>query len=446
MRVVIVGAGKVGYSLAQRLSEEQHEVVVIEANEERRSIVQNNLDVMTIAKNGASPKVLTEAGVNKAGLMIAVTDSDEVNMIACMAAKQLGVPRTIARVRNEEYADQDQEAFSRLLGVDLAINPEMVTAIEISRILRTPAALDVEDFASGKVKLLEVKVHQGSPYSNIPLKKLNLPSRILIAGIMRQHKMIIPYGEDMILPYDCVFFIGEYGAIEKFEDQFTEKKSRVERVLIIGAGRIARYLATILEKSNISVKVIDKDHSRCNDIAKLLQNGMVLCGDGSDIDLLIEEGVGEADAVICLTDDDKLNLLIALLAKHLGAQKTFVRVGRTEYIPLMEQVGVDVALAPRLLTAGAILRLVRRGDIVHISLLEGAKAEAMEIIVPATSNIVGKQLKYAKFPKNALIGAIVRNNETIVPDGNQIIQAGDRAIVFVLPETVKKVVEYFEGR
>ncbi|EAX48129.1 TrkA-N domain protein [Thermosinus carboxydivorans Nor1] len=446
MRVVIVGAGKVGYSLAQRLSEENHEVVVIEKDEERRSIVQNNLDVMTIAGNGASPRVLTEAGIEQAKLMIAVTDSDEVNMIACMAAKQAGVARTIARVRDPEYAAQDQLVFNRFLGVDLVINPEMVTAIEISRIIRTPAALDVEDFAGGKVRMLEVKIRSDSPLVNVPLRKLTLPPQILVAGILRQARMIIPRGTDVILPHDSVFFVGEHTAIEAFEGQFMNKQSPVERVMIIGAGRIGRHLAVLLEKNGLSVKVLDKDRSRCQELAKMLTKGMVLCGDGTDIDFLAEEGVGEADAVICLTDDDKLNLLMALLAKHLGAQKTFVRVGRSEYIPLLEQVGIDVALSPRLLTAGAILRLVRRGDIVHVSLLEGAKAEAMEIIVSPNCDGVGKRLKDIHFPRNALVGAIVRQDRTIVPDGNEILCANDRAIVFALPDTVGKVVEFFEGR
>ena len=230
MKIIIIGAGKVGYSLAQRLTEEGHEITLIEKDEIRREIIQTNLDIMTISGNGASPRVLAEAGVNDTEMLIAVTDSDEINMIACVAAKQAGVNRTIARVRNEEYAEQDQMLFEKMLGVDMLINPEMVTAIEISRILRTPGALDVEDFAGGRVQLLEVKVRPDSPYINIPLKKLTLPKQVLIAGIMRANRMIIPKGDDMLLPHDCAFFVGEHAAISEFEGHFALKKSKVERV------------------------------------------------------------------------------------------------------------------------------------------------------------------------------------------------------------------------
>lgn len=446
MRVVIVGAGKVGYSLAQYLTQEDHEVIVIENNEERRAIVQNTLDVMTISGNGASPGMLLDPEIRNADLMVAVTDSDEVNMIACMAAKQAGIKRTIARVRNQEYAEKDKLKFNVSLGIDLTINPEMVTALEISRILVTPAALDVEDFADQRVRMIEVKIAPDSKLINIPLNRLSLPRQSLVAGILRQDRMLIPHGSDMILPHDCVFFVGEYSVIKKFEEHFTVRKSKIERVLIIGAGRIGRHLAIILEKSGISVKVIDKDRERCQELAGLLDNGLVLCGEGTDIDLLTEEGVGEADAVICLTDDDKLNLLIALLAKHLGAPKTFVRVGRSDYISLMEKVGVDVVLSPRLLTAGVILRQVRRSDIVSISLLEGAKAEAMEIIVSTTSPVAHKKLKDAKLPHNSLIGCIVRNDKIIIPDGDSMLEPGDRVIVFALPDTVPKVVKLFENK
>ncbi len=442
MRVVIVGAGKLGYSLAQCLSKEEHEVTVIEQDEERRLIVQNSLDVMTVCGNGASPQFLLDSGI-KANLLVAVTDSDEVNMITCMAAKQAGIPQTIARVRNQEYVGHGQEAFHKALGIDLTINPEMVTAIEISRILLTPAALDVEDFGGGKVRLLEVRIRPDSSLINIPLRHLTLPPHILVAGILRQDSMIIPHGSDCLLPQDSVFFVGASDAIETFGEQFAEKKTKIERVMIIGAGRIGRHLAKILVNVGMSVKVIDKNRERCQELATVLDKGLVLCGEGTDIDLLIEEGVKDADAVVCLTDDDKLNLLLALLAKDLGAQKTIVRVGRSEYMSLMGKVGVDVVLSPRLLTAGVILRQVRRGQVVAVSLLEGAKAEAMEIVVSNNSPLLGRRLKEAKLPRNAIIGALIREGELIIPDGNTLLQREDRAIIFALPDTIAKLSKIF---
>lgn len=443
MRIVIVGAGKVGFSLAQRLSEEGHEITVIEHDEERRNIVQTSLDVMTLSGNGASPQFLTEFGLLKTDLLVAVTDMDEVNMIACMAAKHVGIPRTIARVRNEEYAGKNQLEFNKALGIDLTINPEMVTALEISRILLTPAALDVEDFGDGKVRLLEVRIREESPYVNVPLKSLKLPPQILVVGILRQARMIIPHGTDSILPHDSVFFVGAQAAIEEFGEQFAERKTKIQRVMIIGAGRIGRHLAKILDDVGMSIKVIEKSRERCNELAKSIDKGLVLCGDGTDIELLMEEGVGETDAVVCVTADDKLNLLLALLTKDLGTQKTIVRVGRSEYMSLMGKVGVDVILSPRLLTAGVILRQVRQGEVVAISLLEGAKAEAMEIVISPKSSLLGRKLKDARIPSNLLIGALVRGDELIIPNGNTMLHPGDRIVIFTLPSTIKKISKIF---
>ncbi len=446
MKIVIVGAGKVGYTLAQKLTQEDHDVIVIEQDDARRAIVEHHLDVMTIAGNGASPRVLAEIGLDDVGLMIAVTDSDEVNMIACVAAKQHGVPKVIARVRNTEYLEEDCRAFGRTLGIDLIINPEMVTALEISQILKTPAALDVEDFAGGRVRLLEVKVRHHSPFSGVPLRDLHLPENVLIAGILRKDRMIIPIGSDAVEDNDNVFFLGEKDAIGRIEQMFVQKRSRVERILIVGAGRIGRNLALIMENGGYKVKVIEKDRRRCEELAKIADGTLVICGDGTDADLLAEESIGDFDAVICLTDDDKLNLLVALMAKNLGAQKTFARVGRPEFIPLMEQVGVDVVFSPRLVTAGAILRQVRREEIVTVTLLEGAKAEAIEVDLRVGSRIIGKPLKDIRFPRRVLVGAVVRNGATFIPNGQSVLEAGDRIVLFTLPDHAAKILDFVESK
>lgn len=446
MKIVIIGAGKVGYTLAQRLTQDGHDIIVIEQSDERRAMIEHNLDVMTVAGNGASPKLLAEIGIADVGMMIAVTDSDEVNMIACLAAKQLGVPKTIARVRNNEYLEHDCQNFSKTLGIDLIINPEMVAAIEVSQILKTPAALDVEDFAGGKVRMLEVKIGIESAFSGVAVRQLTLPDNVLIAGILRKDKMIIPRGNDVVEAHDSVFFIGDTEAIYRLGESFAEKRTRVEKIFIIGAGRIGRYLTIILENSGYIVKVIEKDRRRCEELANVIDKAMIICGDGTDVELLVEEGIGDCDAVICLTDDDKLNLLVALLAKHFGAQKTFARVGRPEYITLMEQVGVDVVFSPRLLTAGTILRQVRRGDIISVALFEGAKAEAIELDISPACRLAEKRLRDVKFPRPALVGAIVRNGNTLVPNGDSIVKAGDRIILFTLPDYATKILTFIEGR
>lgn len=446
MRIIIVGAGKLGYSIADFLAQEQYDVVVVEQNEKRREIVQNKLDVLTMGANGASPLTMMEKDIYGADILIAVTDSDEVNMVACMLAKKNNIKYTVARIRNLDYLESSSDFVHEKLGIDLVLNPEQITALEIKRIIMTPSALDVEDFAEGKVRMFETRIKDNSNLIDIPLTDLNMPPQILIAMIFRKSQMIIPHGKDSLQPLDNVFFVGKNESIRDFEKGFASLTSKVERAMIIGAGRVGRFLAPMLEEQGISVKIIDKDIERCRIVAQKLDAGIALCGDGADIDFLVSEGVEEADVVICLTEDDKLNLLLALLAKHLGAGKTIVRVERGEYIELMEKVGVDTVLSTRLLSAGEVLRFVRRGGIVSVSLLEGAKAEAIEILLPDNCKVINKKLMHVGLPPSCLICAVVHDNNAIVPNGNTVLHAGDRIIIFVQTEFVKKIMPFFVGK
>ena len=445
MRIVVAGAGKLGYSVAELLADDEFDVVVIENDPKRKDVVQNSLDVLVIEGNACSPTTFRDPDIRNADVLIACTDSDEVNMITCMMAKNNGIKHTVARIRNVDYAINSPEMLNSEMKIDLILNPERITAAEIDHILMTPSALNVDDFADGKVRMFEAKLKENSPYANIPLKNLKIPNDILVAMLFRKHKMIIPRGNDVLLPGDNVYFVGKQEAILEFEQNFTNTYEKLEKALIIGAGRTGRFLAPMLEKQGLMVKVIEKNKERCQMLAAMLEKGLVLCGDGTDIDLLTEEGVSEADVVVCITEDDKLNLLLALLAKHLGAKKTIVRVTRNEYIELMEKVGVDVVLSSRLLSAGEVLRFVRKGGIVSVSLLEGAQAEALEIIVAAGSEVEGKALRNIKLPQECLICAIVHENEAIIPNGDTVLNANDRIILFAKSELVKSTVPMFES-
>lgn len=446
MRIIIAGAGKLGFSIAQLLAEDQFDVVVVEIDPKRKEVVQNSLDVLAIEGNSCSPTIFADPDVRDADVIIACTDSDEVNMVTCLLAKKNGIKHTVARIRNVDYAVHAPEMLNNDMKIDLVINPERITAVEIDHILMTPSALNVDEFAEGKVRMFEAKIREDSPLINIPLKDLQIPQDILMAMVFRRHRMIIPRGNDYVMPGDNVYFVGKHEAIREFENSFGNTYDKLEKVLIIGAGRTGRFLAPMLEAQGIQVKVIEKSKERCQLLASQLQKGLVLCGDGTDIDLLMEEGVAEADVVICLTEDDKLNLLLAQLAKHLGAQKTIVRVARNEYIELMEKVGVDIVLSSRLLSAGEVLRFVRKGGIVSVSLLEGAQAEALEIIVGRGSEVDGVEVRNIKLPKECLICAIVRNNEAYIPKGNTVLHANDRIILFIKSELSKSTVPIFEGR
>lgn len=445
MRVVVVGAGKLGYTIAELLSNEGMAVTVIDREESQLVAVKNNLDVLTITANGASPITMDDPDVNGADVFIAVTDIDEVNMVACILAKKHGIKHTIARIRDMQFLSEAKEYLKKNFDIDLMLNPELIAAHEIYRILMTPAALDVDEFAGGRVRLFEVKISKDSKYLNIPLKKLTLPPGVLAGLIFRDHQMIIPHGDDSFQVDDNAYFIGFPDAIEQFSSNFVQQDSRkLERVMIIGAGRIARTLAVMLINAGVNVKVIEKDRDRCEAMAQLLTgDSIAIYGDGTNVDLLAQEGVASADVVVCLTEDDKLNLMMALLAKHLGAKKTVVRVYRTEYADLIEKVGVDIVISARLLSASEVLAFVRRGGVVSVSILEGARAEAVEVIVQKRAKVAGKKLMDASLPKSCLVCAYVRKNRAAIPNGNTILLPGDRIILFCLRGSAQEVITWF---
>ncbi len=447
MRIVVVGAGKLGYSIAELLSKEQFEVVVIDEDEAQLEAVKNTLDVLTIAANGASPVTMADPDVKGADILIAVTASDEVNMVACILAKKHEITHTVARIRDMQFVSEGKGYLKENFGIDLILNPEQITANEINRILMTPAALDVEDFASGKIRLFETKVPKKSKFANVKFKDIKLPAGVLAGMIFRDHRMIIPHGDDSLQPHDNAYFIGIPEEIEKFSLNFVQRNARkLHKVMIIGAGRTGRILAESFDRQGVEVKIIDQNRERCRMVAAHLNKGMAICGDGTDLDLLTEEGVQDADVVVCLTEDDKLNLMLALLARHLSGNKTrtVVKVSRNEYIELMEKVGVDIALSTRLLSASEVLAFARRGGVVAVSLLEGAKAEAVEVIVQPGAPVAGKPLMKANLPKECLVCAYVRSEEASIPNGHTILQPGDRVILFIQTKFAQEVMKYFK--
>ena len=446
MRIVIVGAGKLGYSIAELLSQEEYDIVVIDKEEKQLGNIKENLDVLTIAANGSSPITMDNPDVQGADMLIAVTGSDEVNMVCCILAKKHGIVHTVARIRDMQFMSEAKEYLKANFDIDLMLNPEYITAMEINRILMVPAALNVEDFAEGRVRLFETKVRRKSPLANIPLKDLDIPKSILAAMIFRDHRMIVPHGDDCLMAHDNVYFVGETGAIENFSKNLVRSDARkVSRAVIIGAGRAGRFTARELDKQEVQVKIFDTNRERCRLIAaKLSGASMAINADGTNLELLQSEGVADADVMICLTGDDKLNLLLALMGRHMGVQKTIVKVDRYDYIELMEKVGVDIVLSSRVLAASEVLAFVRRGGIVSVSLLEGAKAEAIEVVVQAGARVSGKKLMDAALPRECLVCGYVRGSDTFVPNGHTVLEPGDRAIIIVKVKHSKNVLKYFQ--
>jgi len=445
LKIIIVGAGKVGCQIAKTLSSEKHDVILIEKNDAIRQSAQNNLDVLTILGNGANVRTLEEAGIKQADMIIAVTSSDEANMIACMTAKQFGVPQKIARIRNPEYLYAN--ALSReKLGIDLTINPERATAKEIVKLLKSPINVaQVQSFAGGKVQLFELKVEKNFPFLNQKLKTITFKYPILVAAIYRNDNIIIPNGEEKILPGDNLHILIKKDYFLELNEIFNEKPLSVQNVMILGGSRIGIQTALLLTKLGINTKLIERDKEKCEKIAESLPRTLVINGDGTNIDLLKSEGIETTDGFVAVTGFDEDNLLVALLAKHLGTKKVIAKVDRVNYIPILEKIGVDAVVNPRMTTASAILRFIRRGKIISLTLLKEGEAEVIELIVSPHSKIINTPLKDANLPHNSIIGAIVRKDEVIIPHGDDIIQPEDKIVIFALSSDIKEIEKIFDG-
>jgi len=445
LKIIIIGAGKVGKQIAETLSSENHDVILIEKDETRRQIAQDNLDIITILGNGVNVRTLEKAGIKQTDMLIAVTNSDEVNMLACMTAKQFDVPKKIARIRNSEYLYSNILSRDKL-GIDFTINPERATAREIIKLLKSPKNVaQIQSFAGGKVKLIELRIDDNFPFIDQQLKNIDFKYPILVAAIYRNDKIIIPNGEEKIMVNDNLYILIKKENLVNLDSIISKKPLLMQNVIILGGSKIGFQTAQILCKLGIKTKLIEMDIEKCEQIAEKLQNTLVINGDGTNIDLLKSEGIETTDGFVAVTGYDEDNLLVALLAKHLGAKKVIAKVDRTNYVSILEKIGVDAVVNPRMTTASAILRSIRRGKIISLTLLKEGKAEVIELIVHSGAKIINTPLKNAKLPKNSIIGAIVRKNNVIIPHGDNIIQADDKIIIFALSSDIKKIEKIFDG-
>jgi len=446
MRIVVAGAGDFGLSISKLLAAEDFDVVVVEKDVETAEQVQRSLDCLVLAGDCSSAELYTRQDIRTANLFISCLANDELNIMACMLAKHHGISKTVAFVRNVDYIKYERDFLSEDAKVDYLLNTDYIMSKEISRILTASSSLNVEEFAGGKVKMFEAKIYENSPFINKSLKELNLPDDILVALILHDHDVVVPRGNSIIRKDDYVYFIGLADSIVHFESNFKTIYDKPKHVMMIGAGRTGRFTAPMLEKHGMIVKAIEKDEGRCKLLASDLKRGIVLCGDGTNIDLLNEEGISESDVVLAVTDDDRLNMMVALLAKHLGAKRTLVRVGHDEYIALMQQLGIDVVLSTRSLAMGALLKFVHRGDVLNVSVLEDVNAEALELLVGENSQADGKFVKDLQLPAGALLCAIVGVDGAVIPKGKTQLHKGDRLVLLAQNNIVDEVTIIFEGR
>ncbi|HEV8677053.1 MAG TPA: Trk system potassium transporter TrkA [Methylomirabilota bacterium] len=446
MRIIVIGAGEVGYHIAERLSHEAHEVVVIERNPEVCRRVQETLRLRAIEADGSSPGALEEAGVREAAMVIAVADVDEINIVACAIAHQYGVATKIARVRDIELGAHPILAGGKVLGIDLLINPNQVVADEILRVIKTTGAAEVADFADGRVQLLGVKIGPRAPVVNRRLRDLRSvqsSSPFLVVGIARGDQLIVPTGDTVVAADDHLYIVGRREFIPDILVLLGRTIAATKRVFIIGGGRIGLQVARALEAEDLTVTVMEKSRARCEELAKHLARARVLQGDGTDVRLLTEEGIAETDALATITDDDATNLLAAILGKRYGAKKAVALFKRPDLIPLVESLGIDAPISPRLLTASVILRFVRRGRVVSVFELPESEAETLEVIVVPQAPAAGQSLEALTLPPDVLVGAIVRGEEVLVPERSTVFQAGDHVILLALPRALPDVERLF---
>lgn len=443
MNFIIAGAGEVGYHLASRLSQEKMDVVVIEKDEGKVKHVIDTLDVQTIHGSGSSVEILKQAGIEDADMLIAVTDSDEVNMISCLVASaQTKVPIKIARIRNPEYAQDIGILGEKNLNIDLTINPELEMVRTISRLVEIPDATDVVEFAEGRVRITGINVDPNSYVIGKKLKNLDKENEkhdIIIAAIFRDDKVIIPRGDDIIQENDLVYAVTEASKILTVTSYFKEQERHAQRVMILGGGEIAVELAQRFEKKNIKTKIIEHNEQRCLEIAEKLEKTIVLRGDGTDRELLEEENIKDVDVFITISESEQTNILVSLLAKRLGAKKVISLINNLTYTSLVSNIGVDVVISPHLSAISRILQFIRKGKVLSVASFHKENAEAIEIVALETSDLVNKPLRDIKFPRGAIIGAVVRDKEIIIPTGDTLILPDDRVIIFTLTSAIPSV-------
>jgi trk system potassium uptake protein TrkA len=438
MKILILGAGQVGRTAAYRLSrEEANEVTVVDTDEEALRDLQDRLDIRTVAGNAAYPSVLEAAGVASADIIVALTSSDEVNMMACEVAYTLYRTRTkIARIRSSEYTSHPKLFSDEALSVDVWISPEQLVTEYIERLIRYPGALQVLDFADGRVRLVGLRARRGGLLVGQRLRTLkeHIPNtEARVVAIYRGGRSIAPDGDTLIQEDDEVFFLAARQDIRQFMAEIRKEEDPVRRVVIAGGGNIGFRLARQLENNN-QVKLIERDPRRARRASEQLTNTIVLNGDAADEELLIEENIDSCDVFAALTNSEEANILSAMLAKRLGAKKVMALINKPSYADLMESGSIDIAISPQTITIGSLLAHVRRADVVRVHSLRRGAAEALEAVVHGTdrdSRVVGRKVEEIKLPEGASIGAIVRGDEVIMAHHDTQIAHDDHVIIFI---------------
>jgi trk system potassium uptake protein TrkA len=447
LKIIILGAGQVGGTLAEHLASEANDITVVDTDADRLRALGDRLDIRTVQGRGSFPTVLRQAGADDADMLVAVTSSDETNMVACQVAYTLfHTPTKIARVRESAYLTRAGLFDNDAIPVDVLISPEQVVTNYIKRLIEYPSALQVIDFAGGKVQLVAVKAYYGGPLVGQQLRQLrahmpNVDTRV--AAIFRRDRPIIPQGDTVIEADDEVFFIAAKADIRAVMGEMRRLDESYKRIVIAGGGQIGERLAEAIE-NRYQVKIIEMNPARCRYLSDTLDNTVILQGSSSDRDLLMEENIDNADLFLALTNDDEANIMSSLLAKRLGAKKVMTIINNPAYVDLVQGGEIDIAVSPQLATIGTLLAHVRRGDIVSVHSLRRGAAEAIEVVAHGdakSSKVIGKAIKHINLPPGTTIGAITRAEQVLIAHDSTVIESGDHVVMFLVDKKYIRDVE-----
>lgn len=439
MKIIILGAGQVGISTAEILAKEDNDITLIDNVASQVEGLQDRLDIRTIVGSASHPSVLEQAGGPDADLILAVTDQDEVNMAACQVAYTLfRTPKKIARIRSVEYLTHTEIFSDDSIPVDVIISPEQLITQHVLHLIEYPGALQVVDFAGGKIQLVGLKAYHGGPLVGRELRTIreDLPTvEARVAAIYRHDRPIIPEGDTIIEPNDEVFIVAAAPHIPVVMSEFCPVEAPGQNIMLVGAGKIGLQLARTLEQNNYQVKLVEHGAERARQVAEQLDATIVLRGDAADEDLMLQENIDAMDVFCSLTNDDEANILSAMLAKRLGAHRAMALINRSAYVDLIESSVLDVAISPSLITVGSLLTHVRRGDTIAVHSLRRGAAEAIETIAhgdATSSSVVGRRIEEISLPSGTRVGALLRNQEVIIPHHDTVIEAEDHVILFVI--------------
>lgn len=447
MKIVIAGAGDVGFHIAELLSYENQEIILIDNDQEVLDYAATHLDVLTIKGDSTSIDVLQNAQVASANLFIAVTTNESTNLVTAILAKKLGARQTIARVRNDEYLTDEHRNTFQELGVDSLISPRQLAAKEIQRLITKCSFTDIFDFEDGKISLAGITLHDSSPLINtrlMDLPEMKTDVSIRPIAILRGHQTIIPRGNHTLRHNDHIYFITNKQNIDRIEHYVVGNKAKkeVKKIMIVGGTGLAYETARLLE-NDYRVTLFEKNKQRCKLLAANLHNTLIIHGNPNDFDLMMEEGLKDMDAFIGLTTNSETNIIACLTAKNHGVFKTIAQVENKEYTHISQNIGVDTLINMKLIAANNIFRYVRKGRVEAITSLHGVDAEVIEFVITKNNQLTKKPLKELHFPKAALIGGVIRGEESLIPEGDFQLQLNDKVIVFTLPEAISKVEKLF---